>query len=114
MPYLRIKTNTVPADGAGKKLLAAVSSLVSNELGKHEQFFMGAFEPGVEMIFAGSDAPLAALELKALGLPGQKTKDLSRALCSLVEENLGVPKDRVYIKFHDVSRGMWGWNGETI
>ncbi|CAN5463575.1 phenylpyruvate tautomerase MIF-related protein [soil metagenome] len=114
MPYLRIKTNTTPDDGVGKELLAAVSSLVSEQLGKHEKFFMGAFEPGAEMIFAGSDAPLASLELKALGLPGQKTKVLSKALCSLVEEKLGIPKDRVYVKFHDVSRGMWGWNGDMF
>lgn len=114
MPYLRIETNTHPAGGVGSSILNEASRMISEELGKPEEFFMGAFAPGVEMIFAGSSAPMACVELKALGLPGQKTRALSRLLCDLVESKLGVPKSRIYIKFHDVSRGMWGWNGDVL
>ncbi len=114
MPYLKIQTNALLDDGVGKEILHEASGLVSQELGKPEKFFMGAVEPGVEMVFDGSDAPLAFLELRALGLPGQKTKDLCKLLCELVEDKAGIPKERVYVKFLDVNRGMWGWNGDMF
>ena len=114
MPYLKIQTNTGVDEGTRKEILQKASSLISSHLGKPEKFFMGALEPDVEMIFDGSDSPLAFLELRALGLPGPKTKDLCRELCALVEEKLEISKERVYVKFLDVNRGMWGWNGELF
>ena len=51
------------------------------------------------------------LELKALGLPAEKTTDLSRELCALIHQALSIPTERIYIEFGDVARGMWGWNG---
>ena len=114
MPYLKIQTNATVEGEKGKELLSEASALVSQELGKPEEFFMGAFEPQQTMVFGGTDAPLAFVELKALGLPGEKTKVLCAALCELVEAKLGVPRERVYVKFLDVNRGMWGWSGDMF
>jgi phenylpyruvate tautomerase PptA (4-oxalocrotonate tautomerase family) len=66
------------------------------------------------MLFGGSDDPVAFLELKAIGLPARKTRRLSEALCKLVEDHLGIPASRVYVKFITVPRGMWGWKGDTF
>jgi hypothetical protein len=66
------------------------------------------------MLFAGSSEPTAFLELRALGLPAKKTGELSRLLCELVESELSVQKDRVFINFMDFPASMWGWNGETF
>jgi phenylpyruvate tautomerase PptA (4-oxalocrotonate tautomerase family) len=52
--------------------------------------------------------------LKAIGLPVRKTKQLSRTLCGLINEHLGIRPERVYVKFIDVRRGMWGWKGDTF
>ena len=49
-----------------------------------------------------------------MGLPGRKTKTLCKALCALIEKHLGVSPERVYVKFIDVNRGMWGWKGDTF
>jgi phenylpyruvate tautomerase PptA (4-oxalocrotonate tautomerase family) len=72
---------------------------------------MTAFEPKIEMTLNGSAEPAIFLQLKSIGLPDTKTKDLSGKFAALVEENLDIPKDRVYIEFMDVPRGFWGWNG---
>src|SRR4051812_34781595 len=69
---------------------------------------------GPPMLFAGSDGPVAFLELKSVGLPARRTKDLSEALCQLIEGHLGIPRDRVYVKFIDVKGAMWGWKGDTF
>ena len=114
MPYLKIQTNqTLDAD-KGRNLLSQASSLVATELGKPERYVMVALEPPTPMLFAGDATPLAYLELKSIGLPQDKTKALSQALCTMMEETTGISKERVYIEFADAPRAMWGWNGSTF
>ncbi|HTQ30048.1 MAG TPA: phenylpyruvate tautomerase MIF-related protein [Opitutaceae bacterium] len=114
MPYLNIQTNLPLAEKAERTILQHASALVAAELGKPEEFVMVALEPDTPMFFAGSDEPVAFLELKSIGLPAGKTKKLSAALCALIEEHLGIPKDRVYVKFIDVHHSMWGWKGDVF
>ena len=114
MPYLRITTNK-PIDVEPKHdLLKAASKMVAAELGKPEQYMMVSAETPVSMLFAGTDAPCAFLELRGLGLPESKTGKLSQLLCGLMESHAGIPQDRVYINFADVKPSLWGWNGETF
>ncbi|MDB6169984.1 MAG: hypothetical protein JWM88_2848 [Verrucomicrobia bacterium] len=114
MPYLKIQTNLPIGKKSEQTILRNASALVAIELDKPEEMVMVALEADTTMLFAGSDDPVAFLELKSVGLPGKKTKKLSRALCELIEEHLGISKDRVYVKFIDVNRGMWGWKGDTL
>ena len=88
--------------------------LTATELGKPERYVMVAIEPTTPMLFAGSSDPTCYLELKSIGLPEDKTADLSNALSLEIEKQLGVSKDRVYIEFADAPRKMWGWNGGTF
>ena len=114
MPYLRIQTNqSLHAEGRAS-LVTQASRTVAESLAKPEQYVMVAVEDGTPMLFAGSDAPAAYLELKSIGLPESRTTELSRALCELVQTEIGVSQDRVYIEFADAPRSMWGWNGATF
>lgn len=114
MPYLKIQTNLPLTEKAEQNILRSASKLVSSELGKPEEFVMIALEPDTPMLFAGSDAPVAFLELKSIALPAAKTKVLSQALCKLIKDHLSIPIDRIYIKFIDVNHSMWGWKGDTF
>jgi len=114
MPFLKIQSNTAIDEADTAALLAEASKLVAQELGKPENYVMVALEPARSMLFAGSDAPLAYLELKSIGLPESKTTALSAALCNLIETRLGIPASRVYIEFADAPRAMWGWDGGTF
>jgi len=114
MPYLKIQTNTPLAPDTAKALLAQASRTVANELGKPESYVMVALEPPLPMLFAGSDAPLAYLELKSIGLPESKTAALSKALCDLMTEQTDIPQERVYIEFANAKGALWGWNGDTF
>ncbi len=114
MPYLKIQTNLPLSKKAERAVLRNASQLVSELLEKPESFVMIAVEANTPMLFGGSDEPVAFLELKSIGLPAKRTKDLSEALCQMIEGHLGVPCDRVYVKFIDVKRGMWGWKGDTF
>ncbi|HWA84782.1 MAG TPA: phenylpyruvate tautomerase MIF-related protein [Opitutus sp.] len=114
MPYLKIETNLPLNPAARRNIMQSASSLVATELEKPESFVMIALQPDTPMLFAGSDEPVAFLELKSIGLPGRKTKALSRVLCALIEDHLGIPKDRVYVKFIDAQHSMWGWKGDVF
>ena len=83
-------------------------------LGKPEAYVMVSVETGANMLFAGTDEPLAYLELKSIGLPQSITAPASRALCNLVAGETGIATNRIYIEFTDAPRHMWGWDGDTF
>jgi phenylpyruvate tautomerase PptA (4-oxalocrotonate tautomerase family) len=114
MPYLIIQTNLPLGKKAERAILKNASTLVAEQLEKPESFVMIALQPDTPMLFAGSDDPVAFLELKSIGLSARKTKDLCESLCQLIEGHLGIPRDRVYVKFIDVKGSMWGWKGDTF
>ena len=114
MPYLKIQTNQTINPDQAQALISKASKLVASELGKPENYVMVALSPPVPMLFAGTDAPTAYLELKSIGLPSSRTGDLSQALCTLIENDLAISKNRIYIEFADAPRAMWGWNGSTF
>jgi phenylpyruvate tautomerase len=114
MPYLKIHTNITPDTITRDKLLHDLSTTVAEQLGKPERYVMIAIEAGAPMIFGGDDGPLAYLELKSVGLPAAKTAVFSAVLCRLVEQELEIPADRIYIEFADADGQMWGWNGATF
>jgi hypothetical protein len=39
---------------------------------------------------------------------------LSRPICDLIEAELGVSRQRIYISFADVPASQWGWNSQTF
>ncbi len=114
MPYLKIQTNLNIDSSEATALAQKASKTVSELLGKAERYVMVALEDGTSMVFAGSNAPLAYLELKSIGLPPERTKSFSQALCSFIQNELSIPPERIYIEFDDAPRNMWGWNGDTF
>jgi len=112
MPYLHLHTNVSIEDEAS--FLKLCSETTAKALSKPESYVMVDLSHGRPMLFAGTDAPLAFIELKSLGLPGQATADLSATLCRMVEKELGIAAGRVYIEFSGPERHMWGWDGGTF
>jgi phenylpyruvate tautomerase len=114
MPFLRIQTNQPMSDTEAHLLAARASAVVAEQLGKPERYVMISVESNPGMQFAGTDAPLAYLELKSIGLPQSLTTDTSRALCGMMTSAIGIEPDRIYIEFTDAPRKMWGWNNGTF
>jgi hypothetical protein len=75
---------------------------------------MIAVKPGTSLIFAGSNEPAAFVRLKSIGLPKERSTELSEKICGFVERELKVPPNRVFIDFKDLERGMFGWDGKTF
>jgi len=114
MPLVSITTNKAVSETDRKPLLSKFSAAVADMLGKPERFVMVTYRHDPDMLFGGDDAPLVYIELKSIGLPRERTKELSAALCKVVSEGIGVFPDRTYIEFADAERHMWGWNSGTF
>jgi len=114
MPYLSIQTSVNLGDAEKQSLLASASRSVADMLGKPEGYVMVTLHSGLSMMFAGSNEPAAYLDLKSLGLPAERTAELSAALCDLMRNELGIDSSRIYIGFVSPDRFMWGWNGKTF
>jgi phenylpyruvate tautomerase len=114
MPTLRIFTNAQVPPDARAAFLAGASRTVAHMLGKPESYVMVAMEDGRDLIFAGNSAPAAYLELKSLGLPEGRTAQYSRTLCDLLQSELGIPAERIYIEFASPAPSLFGWNGGTF
>jgi len=113
MPVLIITTNAPIADidAAGLK---RISESLASLLGKPESYIMVMASHQDKMLFAGSSEPTAYLELKSIGLPEDQTASLSAKLCELVEDLLGIARNRIYIEFSNAKRHLFGWNGGTF
>ncbi len=112
MPFIQIQTNKKGINT--EVLLAKLSALVSEILGKPERFVMVQMKDAQNMLFGGTNDPLAYIELKSIGLPKSETKQISLALCTFMQKELQIDQARVYIEFADADRSMWGWNGTTF
>jgi len=114
MPLISVKTSAAAAADP-QALLGELSSRLAALLAKPERYVMTLLETEVPMTFAGDWAPACYVEVKSIGaLDGDRTRQVSRAVCDLIERHLGIPADRTYIGFEDVPGRLWGWNGNTF
>lgn len=111
MPYLNIVTNQTIADEAA--LLKAASKTVAQVSGKPESYVMIAIEQKASMSFGGSTEPTAILDYRSLGLPSDR-KAFSDAICTMIEQQIGVSGSRIYISMTDSERQNWGWDHSTF
>lgn len=114
MPLLTIRTNIALDHSAKIRISTLLSRGTAELLGKAEHFVMVMLDTSVALTFGGSDDPAAFVELKSIELPEDLTKHYAAVLCDLIEQQLEVPADRVYVELTNASRSMWGWNRTTF
>ncbi|MEJ2213962.1 MAG: phenylpyruvate tautomerase MIF-related protein [Gammaproteobacteria bacterium] len=114
MPLLKVTTNTEADSFTATEVTGQLSRAVAELLGKPESYVMTIVEQNDNMSFAGTNEPLAFLELKSLGLPEDKTTEFSENLCLLIQDLFQIPPNRIYIEFSSPDRHLWGWDKRTF
>ncbi len=114
MPYLKVNTNVSQSEPERLKLMQELSQIISIKTGKSENYIMIEINTEKIMIFAASDAPLAFLECKSIGLNSAQAVTLSEALSKRLNDVLDIPSERIYIEFINCPANMFGWNGSTF
>ena len=109
MPYINIATSVKVEDK--NKLLEETSILISSLTKKSKRFVMAKLEDESKLFF-DDESPCCFLEIKSIG--SLNPSEMAKPICSFVYEKIGIPIDKIYICFEDVSAEMWGWNGRTF
>ncbi|NXQ93145.1 MIF factor, partial [Sagittarius serpentarius] len=79
------------------------------------QYLAIQISPDQLMSFGGSTDPCATCFLYSTGKVGeQENKVYPKLLCDLLNKQLKIPSDRIYISFFDISAGNVGWNNTTF
>ncbi|KAJ6800241.1 macrophage migration inhibitory factor-like protein [Iris pallida] len=115
MPTLNLNTN-VPVDSVtASDILKDATRIVAKLIGKPESYVMIVLNGGVPIAFAKTEEPAAYGEIISIGgLSPSVNGKLSSALAELLETKLSVDSSRFYIKFYDVERSFFGFNGSTF
>ena len=109
MPYINISTST-KVDNK-KKLLEEISILISSLTNKSKRFVMAKLEDNAEMYFEDQN-PCCLLEIRSIG--SLNPSEMAKPISNFIYEKMGIPIDKIYISFEDVSAPMWAWNGRTF
>ena len=109
MPYINISTSAKVKDK--DKLLEEFSILISSLTNKSRRFVMAKIVDNCQMYF-DDETPSCFLEIKSIG--SLNPSEMAKPISDFVYEKIGIPMDRIYISFEDVSASMWAWNGRTF
>ena len=109
MPYINVSTSVEVKDK--KKLLEEISILVSSLTNKARRFVMAKLDDNSKMYFE-DESPCCFLEIKSIG--SLNPSEMAKPISNFVYEKMGIPIDKIYISFVDVSASMWVWNGRTF
>ena len=109
MPYINVSTSVKVDDK--KKLLDEISILISSLTNKSKRFVMAKLDDNCEMLFDDKSS-CCFLEIKSIG--SLNPSDMSRPISNFVHQKMGIPLDKIYISFVDISATMWAWNGRTF
>ena len=114
MPLIKLQvTEALPVDKK-EEVLKGISALIAECIGKPEQYVMAVLEQ-VDILMSGSDGPGAFADVRSIGgLGGSVNQEISSKLCDLLESELSIQANRIYINFTDVPASQWGWNGSTF
>lgn len=79
-------------------------------INKSESWLMVEFKDNCRLYFKGDEAPCAMVEVDLLGKATQSGYDaLTEKLTGIVEAELGIPRDRIYVKYNEFEH--WGYSG---
>ena len=114
MPLLKLQTSVSLSDKKTEALLASLSKIVAETIGKPEQYVMVTMDT-TSVMMAGKAGDAAFADLRSIGGLGPDVNTrLSQRICDALNESLGLAPNRVYINFTDVSAASWGWNRDTF
>ncbi len=114
MPCIQTKVNVKLSQETERSIKAKLGEAVALIPGKSENWLMLTFEDQCRIWFRGEDsAPAAFVEVKIYGkAPGTVYDKLTARITEILDEELGIAADHIYVKYEEVAH--WGWNGSNF
>lgn len=110
MPFINTKYSGTITPEQETNIKSALGEAVS-VIGKSENWLMVGFEPNCPLYFKGEKSEkIAFVEVSLFGDASSSAYDkMTAVICKTLEYTLGVPADKVYVKYSPTDH--WGWNG---
>jgi len=112
MPFINVKTNAAVSKEQCEKIKTAFGQAITVLPGKSENWLMVGIEPAQVLYFQGSDAPAAMVQVQTYGSNANGTETLTGKICGILNSELGIPQNRIYVSYFGTSN--WGWNGSNF
>ena len=110
MPNISVKTNASVSPESASVIKSALGRAIALIPGKSETWLMCSVEGSISMNFQGTDEPCAMVNVEILGDTSRSNcEKLCYEITDILNKNLSVNKDRIYVKFEPCDK--WGWNG---
>lgn len=112
MPYIKTTVNVpIPADK--REIIKSALGKDASIIGKSEGWLMVDFRENSPLYFKGSDDPAAMVSVDLYGAAGADAyRKMTSAVTRLLNTQLGIPADRIFVKYGEYSN--WGWNGNNF
>ena len=111
MPYINLKTTKTVSAEECEALKVAFGKAIESFPGKSEAWLMVGIEDGAKLWFKGDASKDSAIvDVDLLGDVNEEASEkMTSVVCDILERELGVGADRVYVKYTGYKH--WGWNG---
>lgn len=114
MPFINSKVTVKMSEEKKEAVKKKLGEAISIIPGKSESWLMVGFDDGYDLYFQGNKNDESAfVEVKIYGSADSNVYNkLTYAICDIFDEELQIPKNRIYVKYEEVSD--WGWNGNNF
>lgn len=114
MPFINSKVSVALTEEKKESIKTKLGQAISLIPGKSESWLMVGFEDQCSLYFRGAkEEKVAFVEVKIFGAASKSALGaLTKAICDIYKEELGIDGDKVYVKYEEVSH--WGWNGSNF
>lgn len=112
MPVLRIETNQELSRDQTAALMEKATEMLCSALGKPKTFMMIYVDSGCSIMFNGSTAPFAFVQLRQFAFDEKRVAGIIEVIGTFISSELKVSPDRQYIQLTEMKSAMFGWNGK--
>ncbi len=112
MALIRFETNISLGDERTKIIKQNLAKSVAHITGEPEQNVRVELAENRRMRMAVSDEPIAHVEIRNVEIPKTRARDLTQAICPVLEEAMSVREGNVYIAVVSTRNSMWRVNGD--
>ncbi|KAM4604444.1 D-dopachrome decarboxylase [Polymixia lowei] len=115
MPFIDLESN-LPASRFSEEFLKKLCSSTAAALGKPEDRMNLAVKAGLQMLVAGSCSPCVVLSVSAIGVTdtADKNKEHSAKIFQFLTGELGLPEDRIVLRFYALGPHQVGKKGTVM
>jgi len=112
MALIRFETNTHIPDDRGKIIVQNLTKAVARITGEPETEIRVEMAGNRRMRMAESDEPIAHVEIRNVEIAKDRARELTQAVCPVIEDALGILDNRIYIAVVSTRNSMWRVNGD--